>query len=111
MVSDSNFAKSNARCALKIPQRNWCLTPLVTVSVLVLLSSCAAPKPSGAQIDPALSILIPPDTVLAVAVHADKLRMTPVYQKYLADRGFPELDRMAHLTGMDPRKDLWQLLF
>jgi len=37
--------------------------------------------------------------------------MTPVYQKYLANQSFPELDRMAHLTGMDPRKDLWQLLF
>jgi hypothetical protein len=65
----------------------------------------------GAQIDPALSILIPPDTVVAVAVHVDKLRMTPVYQKYLSAQSFPELDGMARLTGMDPRKDLWQLLF
>src|SRR5438105_3424609 len=111
MVSDTNFANAAARRAMKIRQRNWCLTPLVSVSLLVLLSSCAAPKPTGAQIDPALSILIPPDTVIAIAVHADKLRMTSVYQKYLADRSFPQLDNMAHLTGMDPRKDLWQLLF
>jgi hypothetical protein len=84
---------------------------LVAAAVIVLACSCARPKPTGAQIDPALSILIPPDTVIAVALHADKLRMTPVYQKYLAAQSFPQLDGMAHLTGMDPRKDLWQLLF
>src|SRR5260370_23028551 len=54
---------------------------------------------------------MPSDSVLAVAVHLDKLRKTPVYEKYLANRSFPELDRMARFTGMDPRKDLWQLLF
>jgi hypothetical protein len=78
---------------------------------LVVVSSCARPKPIGAQIDPALSTLIPADTVIAAAVHLDKLRKTPVYDKYLAARSFPELDRLAGFTGIDPRKDLWQLLF
>jgi len=78
---------------------------------IVLLCSCARPTPSGAQVDPALSILIPPDTVIAAAVHLDKLRQTPVYEKYLANRSIPQIDRMARFTGIDPRKDLWQLLY
>ena len=81
------------------------------LAFVVLLTACAKPKPAGAQIDPALSTLIPPDTIAAVAVHLDKLRKTPVWEKYLAQRDYPELDRLAQFTGIDPRKDLWQILF
>jgi hypothetical protein len=83
----------------------------VAVVIFLALAGCARPKPQGAQVDPALSTLIPPDTQLAITVRADRLRETPLYKKYLAGRDFPELDRLTQLTGADPRKDLWQLLY
>jgi hypothetical protein len=34
-----------------------------------------------------------------------------VYQKYLADRKFSQVEEFAKQTGLDPKKDLWELLF
>jgi hypothetical protein len=78
---------------------------------LAMLAGCARPKPPGVQIDPALSILVPPDTTLIVGVRLDALRQTPLFQKYAAGAAFPALDELVRLTGVDPRKDAWELLF
>ncbi len=41
----------------------------------------------------------------------EALEKTPVYQKYLADRKFPQIEDFSRQTGLDPQKDLWELLF
>jgi hypothetical protein len=79
--------------------------------LLVALGSCARPKPASVQIDPALSILIPPDTNLVVAVRLEALRKTTLYQKYASGARLPPLEELGKYTGIDARKDLWEALF
>src|SRR5580658_4233483 len=77
----------------------------------MLLAGCARKAPVGPKIDPALATLIPGDTTLLIGTRLEALERTPVYQKYLADRKFPQIDEFARQTGIDPKKDLWELLF
>ncbi len=78
---------------------------------MLLLSACAKKTAVGPKIDPALATLIPDDTTLLVGTRLEALQRTPVYQKYLADRKFPQVEEFAKQTGLDPKKDLWELLF
>lgn len=61
--------------------------------------------------DPALETMVPPDTVLLVGTRLEALLKTPVYQKYFAGAQFSQVEDFARRTGLDPRKDLWELLF
>lgn len=84
---------------------------LIALVAILSAASCSRPPgPPAAQIDPGLSTMVPPDTILLVSINADALRKTPLYQKYLMQREIPQLDEFGRYTGMDPRKDLWQLL-
>ena len=76
----------------------------------ILLAGCSRPKATTVQVDPALSTLIPADTTLVVAANLDSLKKTALYHKYLENRAIPQLDQIGKFTGIDPRKDLWQLL-
>lgn len=74
--------------------------------------SCQKPANSTAvRVDPALATMVPADTAVLVGAKLDKLRETQVYQKYFAQMSFPRLDDFAKQTGLDPRKDVWELLF
>jgi hypothetical protein len=83
----------------------------IVLCALLILSACDRKSPAGPKIDPALSTLIPDDTTLLVGTRLEALERTPVYQKYLADRKFPQVEDFAKQTGLDPKKDLWELLF
>ncbi|HEY6344583.1 MAG TPA: hypothetical protein VIY49_24070 [Bryobacteraceae bacterium] len=76
-----------------------------------LLIACSHPAPPGPKIDPALYGMIPPDTVLLAGARVEAIEKTPVYKKDLAERDFPAVDRFAETMHIDPRKDLWELLF
>src|ERR1700689_1891263 len=77
----------------------------------IILAGCARKSAIGPKIDPALATLIPDDTTLLVGTRLEALEKTPVYQKYLADRKFSQVEDFARQTGLDPQKDLWELLF
>jgi hypothetical protein len=79
--------------------------------VLLALAACSLKPGPGARVDPSLSTLVPADTVLMVGTRLEALRATPVYQKYLTKRTFPQIQDFAQRTGLDPQKDLWELLF
>lgn len=64
----------------------------------------------GARVDPALSTLVPADTTLLLGVRVEDLAKTPLYEKYLASRELGPIDEFARRTGIDPRKDLWEIL-
>jgi hypothetical protein len=81
------------------------------LAVALIAAGCARPKAAGVQIDPALATLIPADTILAAGARVDALRKTAVFQKYVTSQNFPQLDELGKFTGIDPRKDLWELLF
>lgn len=83
----------------------------IVICVAILAAGCAMKAPLGPKIDPALATLIPDDTTLLVGTRLEALQKTPVYQKYLADRKFPQVEDFARQTGLDPQKDLWELLF
>ena len=76
---------------------------------LVFLASCNKPA-QPVHIDPALRVLVPDDTVLMVGLRLDALRNTPVFQKYFANRTFPQAEEFNRVTGVDLKKDVWQLL-
>jgi hypothetical protein len=83
----------------------------ILICALLILTSCARKSTVSPKIDPALATLIPDDTTLLVGTRLEALQKTPVYQKYLADRKFPQVEEFAKQTGLDPQKDLWELLF
>jgi hypothetical protein len=80
--------------------------------VAALLASCQRSTTTTAvRVDPALATLVPPDATLLVGAKLDKLRETAVYQKHFDQMPLPRLDDFAKQTGLDPRKDVWEMLF
>jgi hypothetical protein len=77
---------------------------------LLVMAGCAR-KPVQVQIDSSLATLVPPDTVIMVGTRLDSLVKTPVYQKNFAGKPLPQIEEFASRTGIDPRKDLWELLY
>ncbi len=84
---------------------------VLPVLLAVLLASCSHPPVAGPKIDPALSMVIPADTVLLVGTRLEAIEKTNVYKKYLAQRSIPQIDAFAKQTLIDPRKELWELLY
>lgn len=87
------------------------LALLVAVGLTLALFGCTSAPPAGPRIDPALAGLIPQDTVLLAGTRLEALKKAPVYQKFLAHRSLPQIDEFATRTGIDPQKDLWELLY
>lgn len=76
----------------------------------LLMVSCTPQKRSAVFIDPSLEMLVPPDTIFIVGANVDKIKDTPVYRKLLKDVELASLDDFTKKTGIDPRKDLWQVI-
>jgi len=83
------------------------LAPAVTS---LLLLGCAH-KADGVKVDSSLNTLVPEDTVLMAGTRLEGLLKTQVYQRNFAGRPFPQIEEFANRTGLDPRKDLWELLY
>jgi len=84
---------------------------LGALGVALALASCTKAPPPGPKIDPAIAGFIPADTVLLVGTRLEAVEKTPLYQKYLAHRSIPEVDQFVAATGINPAKDLWELLY
>ncbi|HYL39140.1 MAG TPA: hypothetical protein VEV17_24695 [Bryobacteraceae bacterium] len=74
------------------------------------LAGCQPRKPGLLHIDPALESLVPADTIFVVGANLEAIRDTPVYQKLLSRMPLPQLDEFTRQTGLDPRRDLSQIL-
>jgi hypothetical protein len=81
------------------------------LAAAIALAACGPKTPANVQIDPSLSTLVPANTVFMAGTRLESLMKAPVYQKYIAGRDFPQIKDFAARTGIDPRKDLWELLF
>lgn len=81
---------------------------LTVLLAAIVLAGCAR-KPAQMQIDPSLAMLVPPDTVLMAGAKVEALVKTPVYEKNF--ERLPQIQEFADRTGIDPRKDLWELLY
>ena len=84
-----------------------CLLVLLCVSLV----GCGSAQTRSVRIDPALALLVPADTILLAGIRMEDLRATPFYKKSVGQRSLPVLDSLAKETGLDPRKDIWELLF
>lgn len=81
------------------------------LALLAMACSSCSLKPQGANLDPSLALLIPSDTITMVNVRLDLLQKTPVYQKYFSKQSIPQIDEFARQTGVDPLRNLWDVLF
>jgi len=82
----------------------------IAIALAAVLAGCKKTTP-GALVDPALSTLVPADTTMLVGMRVEDLLKTPIYKKYVADRAIEPLDEFSKEFGIDPRKDLWEVLF
>jgi len=84
---------------------------LAVVGLFCVLAAC---KPSASignlDISPDLASLVPSDTVFVIGANLRQIRDTAIYQKLLSRAPLPQLDEFARRTGLDPRKDLDQIL-
>lgn len=84
----------------------------IAVGVAALLAACGRQPNSttSLRIDPALEILVPADALFIMGANVDAIRNTSVYQKHIGILDLPRLNEFTKQTGIDPRKDLWQVL-
>jgi hypothetical protein len=83
-----------------------------TVLLLVALALAACTRgPQTVKVDPSIATLVPSDTVMLVGTRLEALEKTEVFQKNFAKRDIPQIREFAEKTGIDARKDLWELLF
>lgn len=59
-------------------------------------------------LDPALAVLVPPDTKLLAGVRMERLKATPFYKEYVADS--PRLQEFRKQTGLAEDADVWEYL-
>jgi hypothetical protein len=78
---------------------------------LVLLPGCRKREPEHARVDAALAPLLPGDTTALACLRLDRLKGTPFYAKYVAGKRIKALEEFVRTTGLDPREDIWELVF
>jgi hypothetical protein len=80
------------------------------LALVCLLAACQPKQSASLHVSPALEALVPADTVVVLGVNLAAIRNTSVYQKLITRVPLPQLDRFAQQTGLDPRKDLSEVL-
>ena len=76
------------------------------------MASCGSPslKIGSLSVDSALEALVPADTIFIMGANLDALRNTAVYQQHIGIVNLPRLNDFTRQTGLDPRKDLSQII-
>ena len=77
---------------------------------LPLVIACAVSAGAQTHPDPVLARMVPPGSVSLLGVRMDQIKSTPLYEKMIAARKLPDLDRFARETGFDPRRDVREML-
>ncbi len=83
---------------------------LATLALCLTLTACQPKQSASLHASPALEALVPADTVVVLGVNLSTIRDTTIYQKLLTRVPLPQLDRFTQQTGLDPRKDLSEIL-
>ena len=78
--------------------------------LLAALTACNSAGTGHTSVDSTLAGLTPPDATMLAGIRMDAVRATPLFQKLIAGRSFPQLDDFARDTGFDPRRDVRELL-
>lgn len=72
------------------------------------MAGCSNPPPKRVFIDPGLAPLIPPDTTVLAGIRVDLIAKQPGFALLANLRA---VQRFVEITGIDPKKSLWQVLF
>ena len=80
------------------------------VLAFLLLTACQPKQSASMHVSPALEALVPSDTVIVLGVNLATIRDTTIYQKLITRVPLPQLERFTEQTGLDPRKDLSEIL-
>lgn len=80
-------------------------------AVFLFTAACRRSPSTGVFIDPAFGPLVNSDVKILAGVRMEKIRATPLYQKLEARFPLQMLDEFSKQTGLNPRKDIWEILF
>ena len=83
----------------------------LVIAALALLSGCKHREAVHARVDGALAPLLPGDTVAIACLRLDRLKGTQFYANYVAGKQIKLLEEFAGKTGLDPRENIWELVF
>jgi hypothetical protein len=81
----------------------------ITVA-LVFVTGCTNSQRTGASIDGAFRSAVPPDVQTLVSVKLDKLKATDLYHRHRQELALPQFDAMSERAGLDPRRDVSNIL-
>jgi hypothetical protein len=82
---------------------------LLLVVALALAAGCKRTSPT-VFVDPALAVLVPPDTIALAGVRLQQLAKTPYYREWVEKRRLEFVEDFRRRTGLDVTKDLWEVL-
>jgi hypothetical protein len=83
---------------------------LLLADLLVGVSCKRQPAATGISVDPAFRSLVPPDTRVLAGIEMEKLKTAAFYKRHESDLNFPLLDASYERIGLDPRRDVSDLL-
>ena len=96
---------------LEQTQRFDRLAGMKLLVALLILTLGACQRGNSLFVDPALLGLVPADSVMLAGIKMEKVRETATYKKYADNpRIKGPLDAFEQQTGIDARKDLWEIL-
>jgi hypothetical protein len=80
------------------------------VAVLATSAACTRPGATGVSVNSAFRSLIPPDTKVLASADLDKFKSSPFYERHQGELNIPLLDAMSERVGLDPRRDVADVL-
>ena len=78
------------------------------ILLLLLCAACERQPSPNVFVDPALAVLIPPETTMVAGIRMQRIQTTPLYQE--AVRKAARLKSFQERMGLDPSQDVWEYL-
>jgi len=82
---------------------------LLPLAVLLTAAACSK-SPTGAQVEKAFRSAISPDAQTLIALKLDQLKASDLYHRHQQELQVPMLDSLSQRLGLDPRRDLSNVL-
>jgi len=83
---------------------------LIALPLMLALASCKQEGGKGVVLPAKMEQYIPGDTVVLIGARIDEIQTSQIFQKLAAEQQIPELNDFTKRTGLDPRKDLNELV-
>jgi hypothetical protein len=77
----------------------------------IAVASCSGPTPTGIVVSREFRPFVSADASMLISADLGKLRSSPLYAKYQRELNLPALDEITQEFGVDPRRDLNELLY